>query len=1079
MTQEVSVSLKITSDAAQAHRDVQLLEQELSRLPAAGSAAGAALGQLGQQLEASGQGAQKLADGLRGVPTAAAPAAPALDKLDKGLSDSANSAQQLDAGLRKLPASGSAAASSLSSLSAQLDPAQDKAQRLAAAQATLNNALAQGAITQERHSQLLNAATQRWGAHNEAVQQGGISAGQTAQAMRQLPAQLTDVVTSLSSGMPAWMVLIQQGGQIKDSFGGIGPALKQLASLLTVARVAALGTMAAVGAAALAYKQGSEEVDAYRKALVTTGNASGTTVGQLDQMAESIDKVVGTQGKAAEVLAQMAGSGRVAKENLQALSQAAIEAERDLGQSTDEAVKNFADLAKAPLAATLKFNESMHYLTASTYDQIKALEKQGRTEEAGEVAQKAYAAALQERSGQIKASLGTVEKGWRALTDAGKEAWDAMLGIGRQETLESKLAKAEERLKLAQEAAKGIYGGSVFGSGDADRVANAQANVDALKEQDQLARKSAEAQRQAAKAIEERAAAEKDNQKWADAGLTTQQKINKELVLYRANLEKVKAGGGVVTPQEQAKQEDEIRKSFGNGGDQVATATSATKLARVKADLSLLQDAIKTGDAIINKALDDGLVTLDAAYAARLTSLQNDTAAQRKAMEASIAANDAALARAKTAPEREGFIQKKVELQAQLKLLDSSLTEATRQLSIWKTEQEKQLSTITAKVRVDVAALTGKFDRGAVEAQLKAQYEGDYKATGRLPEADQAAARQRIDLLVQAGVEQAAFNAKLDEAQRLQSQLAVQEEAVRTQATQGVISQTEAEARINQLRRDQVPALRDVVGQLKAVRDAMPPDAAAAIERMDIAIAELENKAKSLTPVVVDLGTKMKNQFIDQFSDAVAQAAVGMGNLRSMVSSSLKQMAAEILKSGVKEALNYILKPSSPGSSSSGNLISTAISWGKTFFGFADGGHIRGPGTGTSDSIPALVDGRMPIAVSNNEYIQPDKAVRHYGLPFMEAIRTLALPKPRFAFGGLVQAHQQARYATGGQVTTAASAGAGQAPSVTLQFINNGTPQRMVQQDQQQVGKDLIVRVVLADLGTNGPISQGLRARGS
>ncbi|MDF5922598.1 phage tail length tape measure family protein [Pseudomonas aeruginosa] len=57
---------------------------------------------------------------------------------------------------------------------------------------------------------------------SDATKVAGLSAGQYKQAMRQLPAQITDVVTSLASGMPVWMVAIQQGGQITDSFGGVG-----------------------------------------------------------------------------------------------------------------------------------------------------------------------------------------------------------------------------------------------------------------------------------------------------------------------------------------------------------------------------------------------------------------------------------------------------------------------------------------------------------------------------------------------------------------------------------------------------------------------------------------------------------------------------------------------------------------------------------------------------------------------------------------------------------------------------------------------------------------------------------------
>ena len=61
---------------------------------------------------------------------------------------------------------------------------------------------------------------------DKAMANAGVSAEQYRQAIRMLPMQLTDVVTSLASGMPVWMVAIQQGGQIKDAFGGIVPMFR-------------------------------------------------------------------------------------------------------------------------------------------------------------------------------------------------------------------------------------------------------------------------------------------------------------------------------------------------------------------------------------------------------------------------------------------------------------------------------------------------------------------------------------------------------------------------------------------------------------------------------------------------------------------------------------------------------------------------------------------------------------------------------------------------------------------------------------------------------------------------------------
>ena len=50
----------------------------------------------------------------------------------------------------------------------------------------------------------------------------GISDKQTAAALRGVPAQFTDIIVSLQGGQAPLTVLLQQGGQLKDMFGGAG-----------------------------------------------------------------------------------------------------------------------------------------------------------------------------------------------------------------------------------------------------------------------------------------------------------------------------------------------------------------------------------------------------------------------------------------------------------------------------------------------------------------------------------------------------------------------------------------------------------------------------------------------------------------------------------------------------------------------------------------------------------------------------------------------------------------------------------------------------------------------------------------
>jgi len=292
----------------------------------------------------------------------------------------------------------------------------------------------------------IGSVSQAMAQYTQQTRDARVEANLLRQANRQLAMQMTDVVTSLASGMPAWMVFIQQGGQIKDSYGGIGQAIQgvtgYLRTLINPLTVAA----AAIGTVSLAAFMGSREMDAYVKALTLSGNAAGTTAGALDQMAARISAVAGTQGRAAEVLAAMAASGDIAASSLERVAQAAIELERAGGPAAEETAKQFAALAKDPLTASIKLNESTRFLTLSVYEQVKALEAQGRTAEAGAVATEAALAKTKASAKTLEEQLGYVEKGWRFVADNAKKAWDAMLGLGREDSVEKQLKTVRDQL---------------------------------------------------------------------------------------------------------------------------------------------------------------------------------------------------------------------------------------------------------------------------------------------------------------------------------------------------------------------------------------------------------------------------------------------------------------------------------------------------------------------------------------------------------------------------------------------------------------------------------------------------------
>ena len=305
------------------------------------------------------------------------------------------------------------------------------------------------------------AATAKLGKQTAAT---GVSAAQTAAALRGVPAQVTDIITSLQGGQAPLTVLLQQGGQLKDMFGGIGPAARALGGY--VVGLVNPFTLAAAAAAGLglAYYKGSEETTAYNKALILTGNAAGSSADQLSSLAKQISSTIGTTGAAAEVLAQLAGSGNVAAYSFEKITKSALTMKDATGKAVEETVAQFASIAKEPVAASIKLNEQYHYLTASVYEQIVALEKQGRQAEAVRVATDAFAEAIEGRGDQITKRLGSIERAWNNVAKAAKWAWDAALDVGREATYEEKLANLEEAAKNAARLGAGPRGTGAQGA---------------------------------------------------------------------------------------------------------------------------------------------------------------------------------------------------------------------------------------------------------------------------------------------------------------------------------------------------------------------------------------------------------------------------------------------------------------------------------------------------------------------------------------------------------------------------------------------------------------------------------------
>ncbi|HBR2830368.1 TPA: phage tail length tape measure family protein [Klebsiella pneumoniae] len=354
---------------------------------------------------------------------------------------------------------------SLSELLDRIDPVNAALNKLDKQQQDLAKFKSKGMVdtdTFDLYSKKIEETRNRLTGFRDDLGKTGQSAAQTAYAMRMIPAQMTDIIVGLSTGQSPFIVLMQQGGQLKDMFGGIGPAIKGVGGyvlgLINPVTLAA----AAVSVLGLAYYKGSQEQGEFYKSLTLNGNLVGKTTGQLADMAARVSVVANsTTGVTAATLNQIVSFGKVAAESLERVTTAVVEISEATGIATEKLVGDFNDIAADPVAAITKLNDQYHFLTLATYNQIKALQDEGNQQDAARVATDAYANAMQQRANDIHQNLGILERAWDSLAKTAKGAWDAMLDIGREQTGTERISQIRKELDWIDKAAGGklFFGG--------------------------------------------------------------------------------------------------------------------------------------------------------------------------------------------------------------------------------------------------------------------------------------------------------------------------------------------------------------------------------------------------------------------------------------------------------------------------------------------------------------------------------------------------------------------------------------------------------------------------------------------
>lgn len=310
--------------------------------------------------------------------------------------------------------------------------------------------------TRERLSGVADVLPEALSRQEAAARRAGISVGQYSAAMRTLPAQFTDIATQLAGGQSPFLILLQQGGQIKDSFGGLGPMLQALrdalfgfneesretsdsaagisdaaeglnntseaaeklgraGGLLNTFNLAIAGSVGLLALLAGAAYSSSQQFDNVARSLILMGGAGFSSMQQLNDAAKDVaDNAGASLAESVDTLVQLNDTGKYTADQMTKIAKS-IMAMGDAGLDTKAALADFSRLVSDPVKALASLNQQYGFVDEAMMKHIITLEKtKGKTAAANE-AITLFANTMEDRSNKIVEATDNIGQAWNGL----------------------------------------------------------------------------------------------------------------------------------------------------------------------------------------------------------------------------------------------------------------------------------------------------------------------------------------------------------------------------------------------------------------------------------------------------------------------------------------------------------------------------------------------------------------------------------------------------------------------------------------------------------------------------------------
>ncbi|KMQ97778.1 tail protein [Lasius niger] len=299
-----------------------------------------------------------------------------------------------------------------------------------------------------------------------AAEKAGISVGQYRAAMRQLGPQITDIVTQLQGGQNPFTILVQQGGQIKDSFGGLKGTFSAFSGWLNPVTIGLAGVGAAMFGLYKVNTYTDSQIREFNKTLNANGDALGMTGVQVLNLAQNMKNANVNFSAARQTLEELIKTGVIADGRFSqvATAIARVTDAMDMNESqTQKLADVYEKIVSDPKTGMAAMDKALRNVDDATTAHVLSLLSQGKQYEAVLALQDKYTQSLNNMADVAQGQLSTIEQMIKGVTDSARSMWDTITGNVPGQDIAGKLAGINKEIENLQKGNATATGGDMYG----------------------------------------------------------------------------------------------------------------------------------------------------------------------------------------------------------------------------------------------------------------------------------------------------------------------------------------------------------------------------------------------------------------------------------------------------------------------------------------------------------------------------------------------------------------------------------------------------------------------------------------